>query len=66
MIVDLHRNDTFGILCQILGHGTDTGAKLQNTIILGNPRCTDDFLKDMGINQKVLSVFFLEVEAVLL
>ena len=62
----LHSHDFPGRLRQILGQRTDAGADLQNKIIFGDLRRSDDFVQHMGIDEKVLAEFFLKAEIIFL
>ena len=62
--VDLYRTYFSRRICQILCHRSDSRSDLQDKIIFGNLRCTDDLSQHMGIDQKVLPELFLKCKAV--
>ena len=62
--VDLYRTYFSRRIRQILCHRSDSRSDLQDKIIFGNLRCTDDLIQHMGINQKVLPELFLKCKAV--
>ena len=60
--VDLHADDMPRRLGEVLGHGPDSRADLQDTVVLRDAGRIDDPCHDPSVGQEVLAVFFAGVD----
>ena len=54
------------MLCQILGHGSDSGSDFQNAVVLCNTSGIYDLIQYMAVDQEVLSEPLLKCKLVFL